>query len=169
MNLTDAQQQAVKRWLDEGLKLAEVQKRLESEFQLRLTYMEVRMLMAEMSLMPKDTEPPPRADLGVKSPPAAPQPTSGGGRAAPEPWPTEPAEAPGPRGGGVTLRVDQITRPGAVVSGSVTFSDGQSAQWYLDQMGRLGLIPSRQGYRPSEVDVQEFQMALEGELQKLGM
>ena len=31
------------------------------------------------------------------------------------------------------MSVDQITKPGAIVSGKVTFSDGQIADWYLDQ------------------------------------
>lgn len=172
MNLTDAQKQTVKRWLDEGLTLAEVQKRLETELSLRMTYMEVRMLMADLSLMPKDIEPRQLADLAPKNAPAGTTPTMprpGAGAPAAEDWPPETPDTTPPLGGGVEVRVDQITRPGSVVSGSVKFSDGQSAQWYLDQMGRLGLMPGQQGYRPSAADVQAFQMALEGELRKLGM
>jgi hypothetical protein len=55
-----------------------------------------------------------------------------------------------------------------VVSGKVTFSDGMQAEWYLDQMGRLGLVPQQQGYRPPPTDVQQFQMALDAELSKMG-
>jgi hypothetical protein len=65
--------------------------------------------------------------------------------------------------------VDQITRPGAVVSGKVTFSDGNRAEWYLDQSGRLGLAPELAGYRPPAADVQQFQVALEAELSKMGI
>ncbi len=54
------------------------------------------------------------------------------------------------------------------MSGKVTFSDGQQADWYLDQTGRLGVIPKQQGYKPSPMDVQEFQLALQDELAKLG-
>jgi hypothetical protein len=64
--------------------------------------------------------------------------------------------------------VDKIARPGAIVSGKVTFSDAQQADWYLDQTGRLGVVPKQQGYKPSPGDVQDFQMALESELAKLG-
>ena len=64
--------------------------------------------------------------------------------------------------------MDQITRPGSLVSGKVTFSDGQLADWYLDQMGRLGVAPRQQGYKPSAVDVQDFQLALQQEMAKLG-
>jgi hypothetical protein len=68
----------------------------------------------------------------------------------------------------VSLAVDQIARLGAVVSGKVTFSDGNTAAWQIDQTGQLGLIPSKPGYRPPASDVQPFQMALEAELSKLG-
>ena len=59
------------------------------------------------------------------------------------------------------MTIDQITRPGAMVSGRATFSDGQSAEWSLDQTGRLGLNPSTPGYRPSQQDVMDFQAELE--------
>ena len=65
--------------------------------------------------------------------------------------------------------MDQLARPGAVVSGKVTFSDGTRAEWHLDQMGRLGLVPEKQGYRPPASDVQQFQMALDAELNKMGL
>ena len=65
--------------------------------------------------------------------------------------------------------MDQLARPGAVVSGKVTFSDGNRADWYFDQTGRLGLAPQQAGYRPPASDLQEFQMALETELSKMGL
>ena len=64
--------------------------------------------------------------------------------------------------------MDELTRPGAVVSGKVTFSDGNTAAWQIDQLGQLGLIPTKAGYRPPAADAQSFQMALEDELSKLG-
>jgi hypothetical protein len=66
------------------------------------------------------------------------------------------------------VSVDQVTRPGALVSGKVKFSDGKSADWYMDQTGRLGVVPKEQGYKPTPADVQEFQLALQDELAKLG-
>ena len=58
--------------------------------------------------------------------------------------------------------------PGAVVSGSVTFSDGKSAKWFLDQMGQLGFDPDEPGYRPSETDAMAFQRELQNALQQGG-
>ena len=51
--------------------------------------------------------------------------------------------------GGVSVGVDEIAIPGTLVSGKVTFSDGNTAAWHLDQTGRLGLAPKQPGYRPS--------------------
>jgi len=155
MNLDDTQKKKVAAWLDEGLKLAEIQERLMAEFGLQLTYMDVRLLVDDLKLIPKDPEPPKSA--APASPLAAPAPGTSGPAKTPE------AE---PKAGGVSVTVDQIAKPGAVVSGQVTFSDGNTAAWYLDETNRLGLVPKQQGYRPSAADVQEFQMALQEELSK---
>ena len=150
MNLDETQRKKVVAWIDEGLKLAEIQKRLETECGLRVTYLEVRFLVDDLKLKPKDPPPPP--------PPAV--------AAAPEA--VEPPSAL-PAFGKVSLSVDQLTRAGALVSGKVTFSDGKTAEWFLDQAGRLGVAPTDKGYKPAAADVQEFQLALQGEFQKLGL
>jgi len=62
-----------------------------------------------------------------------------------------------------------LARPGALVSGKVKFSDGKTADWILDQAGRLGLVPSQKGYKPPATDLEEFQILLQQELQKLGI
>jgi hypothetical protein len=163
MNLDEAQKQKVAAWINEGLKLSEIQNRLASEFGIRLTYMEVRLLVDDLKLMPKDPEP--AAGPTVL---ATPGPSPAGARQAPGPAATQPTPtAPAPSQ--VQVTVDEITRPGALVSGSVTFRNGKRADWYLDQHGRLGLIPEEQGYRPSAADVEEFQTALEDELNRLGL
>jgi len=64
--------------------------------------------------------------------------------------------------------VDRITRPGTVVSGNVVFSDGNKAQWAIDQMGRLALMPEVKSYRPPASDIQAFQQAIHSQLQKMG-
>jgi hypothetical protein len=156
MNLDEAQRQRVTAWILEGAKLSEIQNRLMSEFSIKLTYMETRLLVDDLKLTPKDPEPP-----KVVEPPAPPKP--------PEQKPIAAASAAAPAGGQVSVTVDQIARPGAVVSGKVTFSDGQIADWYLDQTGRLGVVPKQQGYKPSADDVQQFQLALEKEISRMGL
>lgn len=157
MNLDENQRQRVTAWILQGAKLSEIQSRLAEELGLRLTYMEVRLLVDDLKLTPKDPEPPKNAEL----PPAAlPKATA--------PKEASPTAEPPPAAGKVLVSVDQLTRPGAIVSGKVTFSDGQTADWYLDQTGRLGVVPKQQGYKPSAPDVQHFQMALEKEISRMG-
>jgi hypothetical protein len=159
MNLDPAHREKVTEWIAQGLKLSEIQNRLGSELDIHLTYMDVRLLVDDLKLTPKDVDPPKTST--VLQGPAA-------NNAAPVPEPG-PALAAGPlKPGGVSLAVDQIARPGAIVSGKVTFSDGKKADWYLDQSGQLGLVPPQPGYRPSPADVQQFQAALDAELNKMG-
>ncbi len=159
MNLDEQQQAKVSQWIAEGLKLSDIQNRLATEFGLRLTYMDVRLLVDDLKLTPKDVERPKTTTLGPSAAATAAPPPSGNKKAAPPP----------PKaGGGVSIRVDELARPGAVVSGKVTFSDGNLAEWYFDQTGRLGLVPQQTGYRPPQADLQQFQAALDAELSKLG-
>ena len=160
MKLDETQRLAVTKWISEGAKLAEIQTRLATEFGLKLTYMEARFLVDDLKLTPKDPEPPKFVE-----PPAAATPLTT--------TPIPPGEVPVadevlPPASKVVVTVDQITRPGAIVSGKVAFSDGQLADWYLDQAGRLGVVPKQQGYKPSAADVQDFQLALQQEVAKLG-
>ena len=138
MSLTEDQRASISKWIEEGASLSDIQKRLKEEFQLSLTYLETRLLADDLKLRLKEPERPIEP--------------------LPLPTPDKAASAPG---GKVSVTIDQITRPGAMVSGRTTFSDGQSAEWYLDQTGRLGLNPSTPGYRPSQQDVMDFQVELE--------
>ena len=117
--------------------------------------MEVRFLVDDLKLTPKDPEPP-----KVVAPTVA-DPSKLTIEKNPAPAGTLPAS-------GVSVSVDQITKPGAMISGTVKFSDGQIADWYLDQTGRLGVVPKQAGYKPSAADVQDFQLALQQEVAKLG-
>jgi hypothetical protein len=155
MNLDPAQRQKVAAWIADGARLSDIQTRLAAELGLKLTYMEVRLLVDDLKLTPKDPEPP-----KVAEPPAA---------KTPEPKAAVPEAAPVGPAGGVSVTVDKVTRPGAIVSGKVTFSDGQAADWYLDQMGRLGVAPKQPGYKPAAADVQQFQAALEKEITRMGL
>jgi hypothetical protein len=156
MNLDEAQRQRVTAWILEGAKLSEIQNRLLSEFGLKFTYMEVRLLVDDLKLTPKDPELP----KVVPPPDAVPAKLTVEKKPAPE------GTLPAP--GGVSVSVDQLAKPGAIVSGKVTFSDGQQADWYLDQTGRLGVVPKQTGYKPSAADVQQFQTVLQNEIAKLG-
>ena len=161
MNLDEAQKLKVTQWIADGLKLAEIQNRLQKEYGLRLTYMEVRALVGDLQLTPIDPEPPkPVAPILPATPPAP---------AIPDSAPKLAPLAPAPGAGKLAITADAIARPGTLVSGQVTFSDGEAGDWYLDQAGRLGVAPRTKGYRPSPADVQDFQAELETVLARLGM
>ena len=148
MNLDENQKKEVAAWIEQGLKLAEVQKLLETKFGLRPTYLEVRLLMNDLKLQPKDPTPPP---------------------AKVEPAVALSAVAPAAAAlGKVSVSLDTVTAPGSMVSGKVTFSDGKSAAWFMDQTGRLTLAAAEKGYRPTPADVEAFQLELQRELQGLG-
>ena len=144
MTLTDDQKATVLQWIQEGAGPSDLQKRLKEEFQISLTYLETRLLADDLKLRFVEPEPTPEPKLPAEVP--APVPT-----------------------GKVTVVIDQITRPGAMISGRATFSDGETAGWYLDQTGRLGLDATTPGYRPSQQDVLDFQVELEKLARSQGM
>ena len=159
--LTTEQQATARQWIVEGMKISDFQSRLETDFAFKLTYMEARFLIDDLKVIPKDPEPPaPPAPPAV---PAASAPAVG----AVEPDAVVPPD--GNLGGGdVQVTVDAVTRPNAMVSGRVRFSDGQGAAWLIDTQGRPGLVADEKGYRPSQPDLMAFQVSLERELAKLG-
>ena len=154
MNLDEEQRRKVTEWIEQGLKLSEIQGKLDKELHVSMTYMEVRFLIDDLKLRPKDPVPPPApvvAPAPAKSPAASPAPTAGA-----------------PLASGVSVTVDALAKPGAVVSGRVKFSDGQGGAWLIDQMGRPGLVPDQQGYRPPQEDILQFQQLVQDELARLG-
>jgi len=118
--------------------------------------------------MPKDPDPPkepePEPPTAESQPPAPGQgdDTEATGELVDD------GQEPAASGGKVSISIDQLARPGMLVSGKVTFSDQQSAGWYLDQFGQLGMSPDQEGYKPSQTDLMEFQMALQSELSRKG-
>ncbi len=156
--LTTEQQATARQWIAEGMKISDFQSRLETDFACKLTYMEARFLIDDRKVIPTDPEPP--------APPAAPA------ALVPAAGAVEPDEVVSPDGnpggGDVQVTVDAVTRPNAMVSGRVRFSDGQGAAWLIDTQGRPGLVADEKGYRPSQPDLMAFQVSLERELAKLG-
>lgn len=164
--LTQDQQEAVEKWAEEGANLNEIQGRLKSEFGLTLTYLDARLLITDLEIKlrekKKDAEQP-KEEAPAVSPQAQ------GQGADDEDLEVLPADQQmGGAGGQVKVMVDQIAVPGAMVSGRVTFSDGKSAVWYLDQYSRLGLKGAEPGYQPPPSDIPLFQAELDRALQQAG-
>lgn len=155
MQLSDEQKRVVAQWVKEGCGLSEIQRKLAEEFKLSLTYLDVRFLVIDLGLQLKEQKRAAPASADLSAPP-------------PQPENDTSAFEPEPSAGGVRVELDRIMRPGAVVSGTVVFSDGVKATWALDQMGRLSLGAENRSYRPSAEDIQAFQQAITAELKKAG-
>ena len=155
-DLSQEQIEGIKSWVAEGAQMADVQKRLTDDFGFKVTYMDTRFLSLDLELeyqVEEEAEPEAEvvSDHEVSSEvpePAAPSPLS------PD---VDPAGMPG---AGVTATLDQVARPGAMVSGSVTFSDGMKGTWLIDEMGRPSIDPEQAGYQPTEADLMSFQEKL---------
>lgn len=187
MTLSPEQQQAVAAWVAAGDNLSVVQKKLAEEFKISMTYMDIRFLVDDLGLELKNATA--RGDVDAdlsKAAPATGAEKKAGllqrlkkavGAGDEEPEDALDAEAPDEEAGGlpdelppgipgaVKVELDRVMRPGAVASGNVTFSDGVSGKWALDQLGRLMLDLGRKGYQPSAADVQSFQQELSRLLQ----
>jgi len=161
MELSDSQKSAVSEWIQAGDSLAEVQRRLREEFELSMTYMDVRFLVDDLDISMAEPE------AEAKAQDASEDDSDAGAEAEMEATDPEIVDEGGD--GSVTVDVDAIMRPGSLVSGTVKFSDGVSLGWQLGASGQLGLIPGDDpDYRPSPEDVQAFQAQLEEVLQKKG-
>jgi len=195
MTLTPEQKQAVSSWVAAGDNLSAIQKKLTEQFKISMTYMDVRFLVDDLNLVLKD--PAPKADTSDISKAQAPRPTaekksllekakeklglpSGDGDEGEAPIPGEEElpedadldEAFPPTGGpsNLSVSVDAVTLlPGALASGTVTFSDGVSGKWIVDNQGRPGFTEiSQPGYRPSAADAQAFMQELSAAIQSRG-
>lgn len=140
--LTPEQKEALKQWAAEGATMSDLQRHLKDDFGHTLTYMDTRFLILDLGI-----------EL-IQEPKAEPKKEE------------KPALVPT---GKVTTTIDTLTLPGALVSGKVTFSDGETAIWMLDQTGRPGLDPDTPGYSPVREDILEFQTQLRELIRKSGL
>jgi hypothetical protein len=170
MNLSDAQKTAVGEWVEAGAELGEIQTRLKDEFDVSITYLDTRFLLGDLGLElmsereVEEPEPEEEEPTEADTPPESEAPSND----AEDTPPAAPEDELPPSPSNVSVTVDQIAQPHALISGKVTFSDGKTAGWYLDQMGQLGLDPTEADYRPSEEDIAAFQMELQKVMQQQG-
>ncbi|MDP3070513.1 MAG: hypothetical protein Q8N18_09505 [Opitutaceae bacterium] len=195
MSLTPEQKAAVSTWVAAGDNLSAVQKKIIEQFKVSMTYRDVRFLVDDLNLELKD--PAPKVDTSdvSKTPPPVAKPAAEKPAAKKSPLekaenlPAAAADAEAeladdpdalppedeleelPVGDStVTVTVDKVTLiPGALAAGTVTFSDGVTGKWVIDQQYRPGFTEiSQPGYRPSPADAQAFMQELSAQLQKRG-
>ena len=140
---TDERNRFIKEQLDAGASLSDVQKMLQQQFGITVTYLDLRLLAAELRIDWKKQD---REKESVRTPPAA------------------VLDAEEPRGRSRTrVTLSKVLRPGMQANGEVEFASGAKGEWYVDGMGRLGLtqVGSR---KPTQEDIQEFQVELQRKL-----
>ena len=145
----------------------EIQDRLKNVHDITLTYLDARLLVAGLGLKlqekPREAPPKEKAAAAPAVPPAEDEFSDDAIEAEP------PAPA-GPEGGGrATINMDTIAIPGMLASGKATFSDGKTASWYLDELGRLGMNAPEPGYKPPAADIPVFQRELDRALKRAGL
>ena len=143
--------------LSEGVKLTDIQNMLVDELDCKMTFLELRLLAAELEDVdwsqfdPQEKKP--QDDEKTAENAAA------GADSADEAVSDMQDEAAAPQGEGKTVvELSRLTRPGAIAHGTVTFASGVTAEWLVDEMGRLGL--DKVSGQPTENDIAEFQVEL---------
>ena len=133
--------------LQKGKTLNEIHKILADEHSVKITFMELRLLSAELEDMdwsvfdPKKEEPEESDDD------------------------LDAQEVSGELEEGTKIELHKVQRPGAMMSGSVVFLSGIKGEWYVDQFGALGLNLDDESQQPTEEDMEDFQMTLRRKLQ----
>lgn len=140
--LSGEQITAIQSWAAGGAQLPDIQLRMKEDFGFSLTYMDTRFLVLDLGI---------EIIVEKMEEPAA-----------------EIKQAPIPTGA-VSVTMDAIAVPGAIVSGKVVFSDGEAGIWMLDQTGRPALDPDTPGYAPSREDLMEFQKQLRSLIESSGL
>lgn len=135
--VTEAALEQVRQWAAEGVDLNGIQKRLQTECGIHLTYMDVRFMLLDHNI-----------EIATEA-------------KAEEPAPTAPAvEVAAPKAAVNKVRVslDDLQLPGTLISGKAEFPGGAHGAWMLDQMGRFGW--SELSGQPSPDEMREFEREL---------
>ncbi|MDD4538223.1 MAG: hypothetical protein PHT80_04355 [Lentisphaeria bacterium] len=181
--------------LNEGMSLSDVQKLLSDEHGLRITFLDLRLIAADLSVdwqkhdkpkapVPAEVVAAPAADAGAGETAALTddedvydedddEVEDGGAEddevaAAREGDADDDATDADDDGSGTRVTLDAQPRRGTAMSGAVRFASGLHGGWYMDQTGRLGLqLAEGQEGQPSEDDIRLFQTKLSALLQKM--
>lgn len=148
-SFTEEQIKTVQSWADLGDNLSEIQKKLASEMDVKVTYMELRFLLDDLRVKLKEDEVEETTEEDSEE---------------------DPPESPeaGPQGDEVQVTISALQRPGALISGSASFAGGETAEWWLDQTGQLGMKAQNESFRPNQEQMMAFQKELQQAVQSKG-
>ncbi len=132
--------------LNAGVKLNDIQRLLETEHGVRMTYLDLRMLAAELEVDWQRQEPPkPAVEAKVSA--------------------VDEGLAAAPPVAAVTVTVNKLARPDAAISGSYQCPSGARGEWIVDHYGRPGLIPAEGSPKPTAEEMKQFQQELVRQIQ----
>ena len=153
--------------LEKGTSLSDIQNMINEKFSQHMTYMDVRIMASMLDVDWRSLDP------NAKAAEATPDDVADEANPANDTVPEENGEVPGedaaPRESvenNTVVEVSPIARPGMMFSGTVKFASGSTAEWYVDNMGRLGL-ENLVGEKPDKNDVELFQVELDKALRKM--
>lgn len=150
--------QFVAKKLHEGVKLSDIQTMLVDELDCKMTFLDLRLLAAELEDVDWSQFDPQEKKQKTETSPASASAAADSVDAADT---TVPEDGEPAATGTTTVELSRLARPGAMAHGTVNFGSGASAEWLIDEMGRLGL--DKVSGQPTENDIAEFQ----NELRKL--
>jgi len=132
--------------LNQGVSLSDIQKKLQTEKNVKMTFFDLRLLASELKAVDWSKQ---KADIEAQKA-------------------KEKAEAEKIKEGNksdkettnkTVVELSRLARPGAVANGSVRFGSGAKADWVIDQHGRLALEKAEG--EPTKEDIREFQKELQ--------
>lgn len=133
----------IKEKLDQGVSLSDVQKLLASELGIRMTYLDLRLLAADLKVnWDKQEKHKSDDEMDISKLPAK------DADAVPS----------------TKVTVSKLARPGVAMSGDVEFLSGAKGEWFLDNRGRLGFQAAEGSSQPTEDDLEDFQVVLQSKL-----
>jgi hypothetical protein len=143
--------------LEKGSSLSDIQNMVNEKFSMKMTYMDIRIMASTLDVDWRSLDP----NAKTETPEEAADENSAGEDVLPE------AAAENTVADSDTVvDVNPIARPGMMFSGSVKFASGSTADWYVDNMGRLG-VENLVGDKPDQNDVEKFQIELDKVLRKM--
>ena len=149
----------ITKMLKEGAGLAEIQSRLASEYQQKMTFLDLRLIVVEIEDAAKTLD---KGDKRNEEKKDDKQNSEASYETIDNEEDEKYVDAEVMDEGSTVVEVDKLVKPGTAISGSVKFASGVKAEWALDNFGRLTLHNS--SGKPTQEDIVMFQQELSKKL-----
>lgn len=173
MTISDAERDKfIMEQLNAGVSLSDVQKMLDSEYGIKITYFELRMIASTLKIEweNRSSKPHAAAPEPVMAEESAEKPMDEAPEAAEEPEQMDDTEAgneacnddDGMPENDTVVTLDDVPAAGAAMSGTVKFASGASGKWVMTRMGQLGISElDKDSAQPTQDDIMLFQQELQ--------